>query len=73
LTRNVGITLTDIAYHVWREIPHGQRSKIVNDFLIKNAENLVNLKKTTTPELTIAKALVSGEQAEEEEESTFRH
>ena len=43
LTRNVGITLTDLAYQVWQGIPHGLRSKIISGFLTKNAEALTNL------------------------------
>ena len=43
LTRNVGITLTDLAYEVWQGIPHGLRSKIISGFLTKNAEALTNL------------------------------
>ena len=43
LTRNVGITLTDLAFQVWQEIPHGLRSKIISGFLTKNAEALTNL------------------------------
>ncbi len=43
MTRNVGITLTDLAYQVWQGIPHGLRSKIISGFLTKNAEALTNL------------------------------
>jgi hypothetical protein len=43
LTRNVGITLTDFAYQVWQGIPHGLRSKMISDFLTKNAKELTNL------------------------------
>ena len=43
LTRNVGITLTDLAFQVWQGIPHGLRSKIISGFLTKNAEALTNL------------------------------
>ena len=43
LTRNVGITLTDLAYEVWVGIPHGLRSKMISGFLTKNAEALTNL------------------------------
>ena len=43
MTRNVGITLTDLAYEVWSSIPHGLRSKVVSDFLARNAEALGNL------------------------------
>ena len=43
MTRNVGITLTDLAYEVWQGIPHGLRSKIISGFLTKNAEALTNL------------------------------
>jgi hypothetical protein len=44
MTRNVGITLTDLAYQVWIHIPHGLRSRVISDFLVKNAEALANLK-----------------------------
>ena len=43
MTRNVGITLTDLAFQVWQGIPHGLRSKIISGFLTKNAEALTNL------------------------------
>jgi hypothetical protein len=43
MTRNVGITLTDLAYQVWVGIPHGLRSKLISEFLTKNAEALTNL------------------------------
>jgi hypothetical protein len=43
LTRNVGVTLTDLAYQVWVGIPHGLRSKLISGFLTKNAEALTNL------------------------------
>ena len=43
MTRNVGITLTDLAYQVWQGIPHGFRSKIISEFLTKNAKELTSL------------------------------
>ena len=43
MTRNVGVTLTDLAYQVWVGIPHGLRSKLISEFLTKNAEALTNL------------------------------
>ena len=43
MTRNVGITLTDLAFQVWKGIPHGLRSKIISGFLTENAEALTNL------------------------------
>ena len=43
MTRNVGITLTDLAYQVWQGIPHGLRSKIISEFLTKNAKELTSL------------------------------
>ena len=43
MTRNVGITLTDLAYEVWVGIPHGLRSKMISGFLTENAEALTNL------------------------------
>jgi len=65
MTRNVGITLTDLAYEVWREIPHGLRSKVVCDFLTKNAETLINLqnpdREEKNPERMIIKNLTLGE------------
>ena len=43
MTRNVGVTLTDLAYQVWVGIPHGLKSKLISEFLTKNAEALTNL------------------------------
>ena len=43
MTRNVGITLTDLAYQVWQGIPHGLRSKVISGFLTENAKELTNL------------------------------
>ena len=43
MTRNVGITLTDLAYEVWVGIPHGLRSKIISGFLTENAKELTRL------------------------------
>jgi hypothetical protein len=43
LTRNVGITLTDLAYQVWQGIPHGLRSKVISGFLTENAKELTSL------------------------------
>jgi len=43
MTRNVGITITDVAYQVWTKILHGLRSNLISNFLIKNAEALTRL------------------------------
>ena len=43
LTRNIGITLTDLAFQVWQGIPHGLRSKIISGFLTENAKELTSL------------------------------
>jgi hypothetical protein len=43
MTRNVGITLTDLAYQVYQEIPHGLRSRIISEFLTENAKELTSL------------------------------
>ena len=43
MTRNVGITLTDLAFQVWHGIPHGLRSKIISGFLTENAKELTSL------------------------------
>ena len=43
LTRNIGITLTDLAFQVWQGIPHGLRSKVISGFLTENAKELTNL------------------------------
>lgn len=44
MTRNVGVTLTDLAYQVWIIIPHGQRSQIISEFLTDNADALSKLR-----------------------------
>jgi hypothetical protein len=44
MTRNVGITLTDLAYQVYQGIPHGLRSRVISEFLVQNAKELTNLK-----------------------------
>jgi hypothetical protein len=44
MTRNVGVTLSDLAYQVWIAIPHGQRSRIISQFLTENADALSKLK-----------------------------
>ena len=43
MARNVGITLTDLAYEVWKTIPHGLRAKVISEFLIENARTLSKL------------------------------
>ena len=60
LTRNVGITLTDLAFQVWQEIPRGLRSKIISGFLTKNAEALTNLESPYDKFLHINKNKVEG-------------
>ena len=67
MTRNVGITLTDLAYEVWQGIPHGLRSKIISGFLTKNAEALTNLESPYDNFLQINKI-----KAEDEIRSLFR-
>ena len=66
MTRNVGVTLSDLAYQVWIAIPHGQRSRIISQFLIENADALSKLgrkkrrfkKFKSTAEENIEKALI---------------
>ena len=60
MTRNVGITLTDLAFQVWQGIPHGLRSKIISGFLTKNAEALTNLESPYDKFLHINKNKVEG-------------
>ena len=72
VTRNVGITLTDLAYQVWVGIPHGLRSNLISEFLTKNAEALTNLespydkflhinkRKTEDPSYVIRKLIGKG-------------
>ena len=68
LTRNVGITLTDLAYEVWVGIPHGLRSKMISGFLTENAEALTNLESPYDKFLHINK-----NKAEDNIRSLFEH
>ena len=68
MTRNVGITLTDLAFQVWQGIPHGLRSKIISGFLTKNAEALTNLESPYDKFLHINK-----NKAEDNIRSLFEH
>jgi hypothetical protein len=67
MTRNVTITLTDLAYEVWREIPHGLRSKVVSDFLAKNVASLTQLERPKEKEKSITESIFSLSNSEDEE------
>lgn len=59
MARNVTITLTDLAYEVWRVIPHGLQSKVVCDYLVKNVEDLTRLERPREKEKSIGECLFS--------------
>jgi hypothetical protein len=73
MTRNVGITLTNPAYKVWREIPHGIRSKVISEFLIENAEKLTNLENPKKEEKSQSESIMRllMKEYEEEDEGFF--
>ena len=73
MTRNVGITLTNRADKVWREIPHGIRSKVISEFLIENAEKLTNLENPKKEEKSQSESIMRllMKEYEEEDEGFF--